>query len=430
MGVGLTNTASRASRRRLSWACVLTTALSLLTVSLAPASHAANAGPPTNISVSVGNQVATVKFTCAWDDLCRQNYNSYQTWVQATTDANGQHHCWTSGDSCTFSNLTNGFNYTFTLSTVTNGSTYSPAAVVGPYSPCCSLADPPSNVTAVPGDSSAKVSWSAPTNPGIGSNITYTITVSPGGDRYSTKSTSATVPNLANGTAYAFTVTSSNSQGESKASAASPIITVSGPAGAPTGVRAFPGDRGVVNVAWNPPVSNGGTPITKYVATSSPGDFTCQSTGSASCQMSGPSNGVAYTFTVVAFNAAGPGPASAPSAPIRRLVAAAAPTNVTAKASGTSASVSWRPPASTGGLPVKSYVATAFPSKRVCKTSGTKCSFAGLPRGARYTFLVQAVTAKGPGAGAMSPAVSTAPLPAVTQSVTIVESTKPPAQLS
>lgn len=79
---------------------------------------------------------------------------------------------------------------------------------------------------------------------------------------------------------------------------------------------------------------------------------------------------------------------------------------------------------------MKSYVATAFPSKRVCKTTATKCSFSGLARGARYTFLVQAVTAKGPGASAASPAVSTTPLPASTATVTIVESTKPPAQLS
>ena len=58
-----------------------------------------------------------------------------------------------------------------------------------------------------------------------------------------------------------------------------------------------------------PPASNGGSAITDYTVTSSPGSITAQ--GSASpITVTGLTNGTAYTFTVAATNAAGTGPSS------------------------------------------------------------------------------------------------------------------------
>jgi len=65
-------------------------------------------------------------------------------------------------------------------------------------------------------------------------------------------------------------------------------------------------------VTFTAPTDNGGSAITGYTVTSSPGSLT--GTGSASpITVSGLTNGTAYTFTVTATNATGTGPASAAS---------------------------------------------------------------------------------------------------------------------
>ena len=83
---------------------------------------------------------------------------------------------------------------------------------------------------------------------------------------------------------------------------------------APTGVSASP-SSGSATVAWAAPASNGGPPPGNYVVTASPGGQSCQ-TAALSCVVGGLSNGVTYTFTVVAVNGNGAGPASAPSNPV------------------------------------------------------------------------------------------------------------------
>ena len=68
-------------------------------------------------------------------------------------------------------------------------------------------------------------------------------------------------------------------------------------------------------VPFTAPSSDGGSAITSYTATSSPGDFTgtISQSGSGSIIVSGLTNGTAYTFTVTATNAIGTSLASAVS---------------------------------------------------------------------------------------------------------------------
>ena len=79
--------------------------------------------------------------------------------------------------------------------------------------------------------------------------------------------------------------------------------------GAPTGVTATVGD-GQSAVSWTAP-GDGGSAITGYTATASPGGGSCTTAGS-SCALAGLTNGTDYTVTVTATNAVGTGPASAP----------------------------------------------------------------------------------------------------------------------
>jgi uncharacterized protein (TIGR02145 family) len=119
---------------------------------------------------------------------------------------------------------------------------------------------------------------------------------------------------LTNGTAYNFTVTATNAYGTSSPSSASNSVTPSTPStvpGAPTIGTATAGNT-QATVTFTAPGSNGGSAITGYTVTSSPGGFIA--TGSASpITVTGLTNGTAYNFTVTATNANGTGPASSAS---------------------------------------------------------------------------------------------------------------------
>lgn len=90
-----------------------------------------------------------------------------------------------------------------------------------------------------------------------------------------------------------------------------PPVTV--PA-APGAVKAVAGNASAA-VTWSAP-ANGGSAITRYTVTASPGGRTCSSNRATTCAVTGLANGTAYTFTVRAANVAGTGPASARSAAV------------------------------------------------------------------------------------------------------------------
>ena len=101
------------------------------------------------------------------------------------------------------------------------------------------------------------------------------------------------------------------------------------PPGAPTAVTATPGD-GSATVAWSAPASAGDSPITSYLVTASPGGATCAwSSGPLTCVVAGLVNGTPTTFTVMATNGAGPGPASLPSAAVTPVAPLVVPPVIT-----------------------------------------------------------------------------------------------------
>jgi len=165
--------------------------------------------------------------------------------------------------------------------------------------------------TAVAGNALAIVSFSPPANNG-GSTITsYTVTSSPGGLTGTGPASPVTVANLTNGTAYTFIVQARNAAGTGAASGASNSVTPIGSPSAPTIGTATAGNSQAA-VSFTPPSNNGGSTITSYTVTSSPGGLT--GTGPASpVTVANLTNGTAYTFIVQATNTAGTGAASGAS---------------------------------------------------------------------------------------------------------------------
>ena len=188
---------------------------------------------------------------------------------------------------------------------------------------------------------------------------------------------------------------------------------------APSGVTGVAGD-GEVTVSWTAPTSNGGSAITGYTVTASPGGATCTTTGATTCVVTGLTNGTAYTFTVTATNAVGTSPASSPSSPVTPVSVPSAPSGVTGVAGDGEVTVSWTAPTSSGGSPITGYTVTASPGGATCTTTGaTTCVVTGLTNGTAYTFTVTAANADGIGP-ASTPSFPVTPVAGIRDLVTVV----------
>jgi hypothetical protein len=192
--------------------------------------------------------------------------------------------------------------------------------------------------------------------------------------------------------------------------------------GAPRSVTGTPGN-GAVAVSWLAPDANGGAPITGYRAVE-PGGASCTWTsGPLECTVSGLTNGAAYTFTVTASNAAGPGPASDPPTPptVPDALLPGTPTSVVAKPAPPTygaLSVTWVGPQDNGGSDIIAYTATAYvagtfaPTGHDCTSNDdppvTACQITHLTPGQAVVVRVTATTAFGTGLGS-SPSAPVAP---------------------
>jgi len=191
---------------------------------------------------------------------------------------------------------------------------FAPAAVPGQVT----------GVSATAGKGSAAVSWSAPSTGGpvtsytvtpyIGSTAQSPITISG-----SPLATSTTVSNLTPGTGYTFTVTASNPNGAGPASAQSSSVTPTADTApsSPTAVSAISATNSA-QVSWTTPTDNGGSTLTGYVVTPYIGStaqtpLSVVNPTATFTNVTGLTNGTAYTFTVSATNGLGTSSASTAS---------------------------------------------------------------------------------------------------------------------
>ena len=319
--------------------------------------------------------------------------------------------------SCDVTGLSNGISYSFTVvahNAAGDSDLGGPSASVMPKT----VPSAPRSVFGVPGNGQVSLSWLAPLTLNGSSLLGYRATAAPGGGTCSTlvsdvNPLSCVVSGLTNGSLYSFRVVAlvDGAQSASSASSSGTPRTVPG---APSGVSGAPGS-GSATVSWVAPVSNGGSPINSYVLAVSPVAGSCVVTGvSASC--TGLTNGTAYSFTVIARNAAGDSVPSGASVPVVPRTVPGAPRNVTGAAEDESSiAVYWDAPVSDGGSAVTGYSVTAAPDGATCYTASSdvnplSCVVTGLSKGSSYSFTVRAsnVAGQGGASAVSSPVLVTA----------------------
>ncbi len=171
----------------------------------------------------------------------------------------------------------------------------------------------------------------------------------------------------------------------------------------PTAVAAVPGNATAL-VSWTL-ASAGAEAVTsyrvfKYIGGVQNGTFVSLVgfPPATSVNMTGLTNGTAYTFAVVAVNLVGASPTSAQSSAVTPVaVVPGAPTAVAATAGDTSASVAFAAPASNGGAAITAYTVTSSPGGLTAAGAGSPLVVAGLTNGTPYTFRVTATNSTGTG---------------------------------
>jgi hypothetical protein len=225
-------------------------------------------------------------------------------------------------------------------------------------------------------------------------------------------STSTHTPTTAGSYTCAITGTNVAGSGASGTSAAlavtAPAIPVAAPSsGSATSVPSAPSTptaarsgTGAITVKWAAPASDGGSAVTGYTVTASPGGRTCTS-ATTSCKVTSLTNGTKYTFTVVATNAVGTSSASGSSASAYPY----ASLKVAWKMSGKKATATWKPLSGaksytvTGGLKgktAKSGKCTKTKTKVTCTVTLAKGTntLTAAARNAKKANIAMATTTK------------------------------------
>ena len=270
---------------------------------------------PTGVTVVAGDGQATVTWS-APSGLGGSTIKGYT--VSASPSVTAPAACVnTTSQTCTFTGLTNGVSYTFSVTVTTMAGFTSAASSASTASQPLAAPSAPSNVVATAGNGQATVSWTA-SNGGGAAIDRYVVTALPGGITCTASQshgvvTTCTVAGLTNGVAYTFTVQAVTvDQRTSAVSTPSTAVTPLGAPSAPSYVHAVEGNA-QATVSWTVPTQNGGSTNLQYTVSASPSvaiPASCQATTATTCVVTGLTNRVSYTFTVTASSAGGTSAAS------------------------------------------------------------------------------------------------------------------------
>lgn len=281
-----------------------------------------------------------------------------------------------SGTTGTFSGLSAGSTYTFTV-TNSDGctSTASANAVINPQ---------PTTPTAPIIGSITQPTCSVPTGSvalsGLPSSGSWTVTASPGGSTITGTGTTGNFTGLTAGTTYTFTVTNS---GACTSSASSNAVISSAPS-TPSAPIIGTITQPTCSVSTASVELSGLPSSGSWTVTASPGGSTITGSGTTGT-FTGLAAGTTYTFTVT--NAAG-----CISSASSNAVVNAQPSTPTAPIIGTitqpTCSVATASVDLTGLPATGTWTVTASPGGMVLNGSGTSASFSGLSASTTYTFTV------------------------------------------
>jgi predicted transcriptional regulator/fibronectin type 3 domain-containing protein len=257
-------------------------------------------------------------------------------------------------------NLTNGHEYWYAVlafNEVGDGD-LGRIANVTPYGP----PGVPDSPTAIVGDSHVIIHWGRPTEDGGDPDIMYIIySLDIYGDEidaFTTFNTTYTLGGLENGESYRFKMHAVNKGGFSPYTAVITAVPMTIPQ-APRSLELEVGP-GLIELTWNPPLDNGGTPIDRYIIYRGTGGPSNTSIDEVQHPLTSYTDtdvlpGETFYYSVTAVTAAGEGPGTVvisvisgrlPGPPLA-LEASVVPESVT---------LSWDPPEFDGGRPVQGYI--------------------------------------------------------------------------
>jgi titin len=294
----------------------------------------------------------------------------------------------------TVTGLTNGTAYTFVVRAVNDIGPGAPsnARTAIPYT----MAGAPTLSSAVRGDSSADITFSAPAFDG-GRPVTGYEASTDGGTTWASITTTGTGPftatlgTLTNGVAYSVAVRAVTVAGPGAASNTMSVTPATTP-GAPA-LSAATGGVQSVDLTFSAPASDGGDAITGYEVSQDNGStWQPLSALAGTATVTGLADNTSYTFIVHAVNTVGAGPSSGPLS-ATTATTPDSPTLDSATPGDGQVVLAFSAPTSDGGSAITGY--TISDGVTTISATSSPVTFTGLTNGTQYTFSVTATNAVG-----------------------------------